>query len=275
MERGKRRGDRAMHRELAAGAMAAVLVALLAGGGGATTSVSIDPGDLIVGVEDEFVLSFRAEASLDSISGYQLYLSFDPAVIELMDATEGSLYVESGHTTWFKPEEIGPGRWHFFDTVLGEATHVLPPGELLRLSFSVVDTGVSDVIADTVRLADARREDLPVGAIGHSIVEVLPISNVPATSTGLLHLGLPRPNPFAVGTSIEFQAQGGTAALTADVFDVAGRLVRRLSVPPNIRTGLLCWDGRTDDGREAPSSVYFVRLTDGRDVVIASIVLLR
>jgi len=275
MRHTRRRGDRAAHRGLTAVAPAVALVALLAGVAAAVTDVSIDPGDLIVGSDDQFELSLRTAASGDTISGYQLYLSFDPAVIALSDATEGSLYVDSGHATWFRVEELEPGRWHFFDTVLGEGTHILPPGELLHLSFTVVDTGLSAVNADTVRLADVRREDLAVGAVGHSNVEVLPVSGVPDESPGLLRLGLARPNPFAAETSIEFRAARGAGAVEAGVFDVAGRIVRRLPIPPGSRCGVLRWDGRCDDGRKAPSSVYFVRVTDGREAVSASIVLLR
>ena len=47
------------------------------------------------------------------------------------------------------------------------------------------------------------------------------------------------------------------------VHDVAGRLVRTLASRRAIRRSAVLrtftWDGRTDDGREAPTGVYFVR----------------
>jgi hypothetical protein len=74
-------------------------------------------------------------------------------------------------------------------------------------------------------------------------------------------LGQNRPNPFNPVTSIEFEVpQPGRVTLT--VYDVTGRLVRRLvareySRPTRDRA---VWSGLDEQGKEVPSGVYFYRI---------------
>jgi hypothetical protein len=68
-------------------------------------------------------------------------------------------------------------------------------------------------------------------------------------------------NPFqrTVGFSLPGEGRG-----TITIHDVAGRVVRRLDVrAEGAGSRRLVWDGRRADGLEAPSGVYFVRLTRG------------
>lgn len=71
-------------------------------------------------------------------------------------------------------------------------------------------------------------------------------------------------NPFSGSTRIRY-ALGRDSSFTLTVFDVRGRLVRRLqdgvaaSGPHEIG-----WDGRDDGGRELPSGVYLLRLETAR-----------
>ncbi|MBU2501264.1 trypsin-like peptidase domain-containing protein [bacterium] len=69
------------------------------------------------------------------------------------------------------------------------------------------------------------------------------------------------PNPFNPRTVISFDLPR-TAAVSLDVYDVAGRLVRRLidgeTMPAGTRSAV--WDGRDGQGRGAAAGVYFYRL---------------
>jgi hypothetical protein len=75
-----------------------------------------------------------------------------------------------------------------------------------------------------------------------------------------LHAG---PNPFRAATRIEIEASNVSADVpsVAEVFDVAGRRVRRL-LPNASGSGarVFIWDGRTDAGRQAAPGTYFVRV---------------
>ncbi|MCD4690646.1 cohesin domain-containing protein, partial [bacterium] len=134
--------------------VATVLVGAVFGHATADTSVHFDPGAVMVDTGESFEMSFRVAASPDSIASFQLYLWFDPTIVELTDAVEGTLYVESGTMTWFIAEEEYPGFWHFFDTVFGAGTHVLPPGELLHINFTALAAGQTPARIDTVRMTD-------------------------------------------------------------------------------------------------------------------------
>ncbi len=240
--------------------IAAVVVLALACPALATPNVCFSPGQVMVQPDDEFDLSFRVDDCGDSVASFQLYVSFDSGIVELIDADEGSLYVESGHMTWFIEEEQEPGFWHFFDTVFGAGTHVLPPGELLHLRFRALDYGHTQAHVDTIRMTDIRRDPLPVGSFEHADIFVVPATGVEEAPEMGPRLGPARPNPFSADTSIEFSLPSGDTHWSAEIYDLNGRLVRRLDVSRGVRSGLLFWDGRTEDGGEAPSSVYFLRL---------------
>ena len=245
-------------RRLIAAAVAAAIVAAASGSAVASTTVHFDPGQVLVSPGQEFDLSFRVAESPDSIASFQLYLSFDPEVIELTEAVQGTLYAESGVMTWFTDEEVGPGFWHFFDTVFGAGTHVLPPGELVHLTFTALEEGETEARIDTIRMTDIRRDPLPVVGFenGHILV---PLTGV-EEGGGIARLGPAYPNPFVSATAVPFFAPMDGGSAKAEIYDVRGRLVRRIPVPSGALQGELLWDGRDERGQEVSSSVYFIRL---------------
>lgn len=247
--------------------VAAVFMGAMPGQAMAGACVHFEPGATIVGVGESFDMSFRVGAGPDSIASLQLYLWFDPEVVELTDAVEGTLYVESGTMTWFIAEEEYPGFWHFFDTVFGAGTHILPPGELLHLTFTALAAGQTPTRIDTVRMTDIRRDALPVvdAQDGWIFVDPVGVTGEPMAGPSVDAVS---PNPFAAGTTIHFSVPAGSDDWRIEVFDVAGRRVRTLDAAASSGlsggAGSVVWDGRADSGGELPSSVYFVRLTDGR-----------
>jgi hypothetical protein len=237
--------------------------------------VSFVPGAVMVQPNQQFDLSFQVGACGDSIASFQLYMSFDPNVVQLLQATEGTLYSQSGYMTWFISEQITPGFWHFFDTVFGAGTCVAPPGELLHLRFKALTYGHTQAYVDTIRMTDVRRDALPVQGFEHGEIFVVPTADVidqPVASA--LALGPASPNPFRGATEMRFSVPAGLEPVRASVHDLRGRLVAELAVVGG-REGTLVWDGRSEDGSEAPSSVYFVRLTAGTTEAHTSVVKLR
>ena len=253
------RDRRAEKTRLVAATVAAIIVAAASGNAVASTSVHFDPGQVMVSPGQEFDMSFRVGESPDSVASFQLYLSFDPSVVELTNAAEGSLYVESGAMTWFIAEEQEPGFWHFFDTVFGAGTHVLPPGELLHLTFTALEEGETGARIDTIRMTDVRRDPLPVDGSENGHILVVPLTGV-EEGGGIARLGPAHPNPFVSGTAVPFCAPMDGGDAKAEIYDVRGRLVRRVPVPSGALQGELLWDGRDERGEEVSSSVYFIRL---------------
>lgn len=66
-----------------------------------------------------------------------------------------------------------------------------------------------------------------------------------------------RPNPFAGSAELSFDVRGVLRGARVDIYDVAGREVRRLTVgdlSPGVHQ--VAWDGRADDGRRVVSGIY-------------------
>ena len=83
------------------------------------------------------------------------------------------------------------------------------------------------------------------------------------------------PNPFRHSTVIEYESAGPGAA-TLEVFDIAGRVVRRfqgLAAGPGRRS--VVWDGRDDAGAEVLSGTYFYRLRSGGVISTRKMLMLR
>lgn len=83
------------------------------------------------------------------------------------------------------------------------------------------------------------------------------------------------PSPFVDRARVAF-VLGAAAQARVDVFDVSGRLVRRLGAGPFAAgSHVLEWDGRDGTGAPAAAGVYFVRLAAGGRSVMSRIVRLR
>ncbi len=83
------------------------------------------------------------------------------------------------------------------------------------------------------------------------------------------------PNPFNPTTSVRFEIRA-PQHVRLDVFDIAGRLVRRL-VDNRLSAGThsVIWDGMDGAGGEAASGVYFTRLAAGKTSETRKITLIR
>jgi hypothetical protein len=83
------------------------------------------------------------------------------------------------------------------------------------------------------------------------------------------------PNPFRAATTVRFRLPAAARA-TVDVFDVAGRRVRRLADGPR-EAGVHeeVWDGRDAAGRPAAGGVYLVVIRAEGEARSAPLVLLR
>jgi flagellar hook capping protein FlgD len=93
------------------------------------------------------------------------------------------------------------------------------------------------------------------GAIQSSGVTSVPVSSIFARSNLKVS-----PNPAGGTVAIQF-AMPATGKVTVDIFDVAGRRVRRV-VDEQRTVGIssASWDGKNDSGKAVGSGVYFVRV---------------
>jgi hypothetical protein len=114
--------------------------------------------------------------------------------------------------------------------------------------------------------------------------EDLPGGSLPAAPVITVH-----PNPFSCSAEIRFEvspapdgseeryiSQGVASATDVAIYDVSGRLVRRLAagvIPAGQRS--ITWDGRNDAGKMATSGIYFCRVRSGSTELSAKILLVR
>lgn len=85
-----------------------------------------------------------------------------------------------------------------------------------------------------------------------------------------------RPNPFNPRTEIAFDLPT-SGPVSLDIHDARGRRVRRLLAGAVLSAGpqAVVWDGADDQGREAPSGQYLIRLRHGAGNALGKLTLLR
>jgi hypothetical protein len=90
-------------------------------------------------------------------------------------------------------------------------------------------------------------------------------------------IGRVHPNPFAKDVHITYSIPANGGFHTVSVYDVQGKLVRRLfEGRRDGGTRRIDWDGRLTDGTPAASGVYFVRLRpSGLKSIVKKVVVLR
>ncbi len=171
------------------------------------------------------------------------------------------------------PEDIG-----FFVLRADE-----PPGEFVEIAAGAMrgDPGSSSAGNDaSFSYTDGTcepgetyryRVDAREGAERTTLFETGPVA-MPAASAALYQN---EPNPFNPSTKIRYFASG-ECDVSLDVFDAAGRLVRRLE---SGRAGkgmhTVEWNGLDERGNRSSAGVYFYRLRAGKDTFSRKMILVR
>jgi hypothetical protein len=84
------------------------------------------------------------------------------------------------------------------------------------------------------------------------------------------------PNPFNPTTTIEYSL-ASKGKVTIAVYDIAGRLVKRLLVDELVEAGVnrVFWDGKNENGIKVASGVYFCSMRTAGEVSGIKLILLR
>ena len=159
--------------------------------------------------------------------------------------------------------DVGLGQALQFDDVRVIAPDPLRGNDItdFRVTFDLLGAGGVDV-------AEPLFETMFTGDIAHATSTAAPelIGAVSAQSLAAF------PAVTRAGAELRL-ARPAEISGRIDLFDVTGRVLRRLEVPRG-STGS-AWDGRSADGGVAGSAVYFARFTDGRTECVAHIVKVR
>jgi len=116
-------------------------------------------------------------------------------------------------------------------------------------------------------------DELGLGTVTYTPFLMAPVSAVQEGVPGILVGGAVWPNPFNPQVNLRF-GLGHDSRLRVGIYDVAGRLVRRL-VDEQRRAGeqALLWNGRDGGGRAQSSGVYFYRIEAGGERLTGKLVL--
>ncbi|HYW68080.1 MAG TPA: cohesin domain-containing protein [bacterium] len=237
--------------------IAVVITCLLfAGAAWSTPTVYLEPAATVAEQGQVFTVSVRVNADADTLTCFMVRFTFDPSVVELLSAEEGTLFAESPHTTVFDWDTIQPGLHSCNDVTLGFDAFVLCPGELVHLEFYAAAEGSTPFSFTMVDLRDLRRDPiLPVLSEGGTF------TIGPGTGIGDSEqdIGAPAlhcyPNPFSEELAFDYLAGDQAGPVSVAVHDVSGRVVAR---PEIAAAGPGFWDGRGPRGNLLPSGVYFV-----------------
>ncbi len=143
-----------------------------------------------------------------------------------------------------------------YDAATGvlEFDHDLPSVAMAIYMADLDGDGVPEIIV----LSDSR-----VTVFGHQPPVTAVVEEAPTTSSAII--ARPNPSPSRVTVVFSLPAPGRAQV---EVFDLAGRLVRRLA-DTAMETGQhsVEWDGRDDTGTRLHAGTYFYRLSvDGKQV---------
>ena len=107
----------------------------------------------------------------------------------------------------------------------------------------------------------------------YTIAGVEAVTSVPVSAHAAINKVYP--NPFNPSTTVEFSVPKAGPA-TVRVFDIQGRMVATLvnrSLSPGVYRAR--WNGKSDEGRDAASGVYFARVDAAKSRASARLLLVK
>jgi hypothetical protein len=238
-------------------AIAALLV--LAPTASPSPTVFFQPEEVTVEAGQLFEMGIRIDAGTDTLTCFLVEFTFDPEVVELVDAVEGSLFSESGYATMFDWDPQSPGLHQCNDVTLGFDCYVMCPGELVHLTFDALAMGETPISLTAVDLRDIRRERIHPFYTEDATVTVEPETGVEEGDLALRPELVCYPNPFSGSTTLELRVPDGAGPVDAVFHDVCGRVVARKSfMLSDTGVGVVPWSGSAFDGSPLPAGVYYV-----------------
>jgi hypothetical protein len=225
---------------------------------------------------------------------------FNPLLMKSTEAANAFMYrmitnteyVGAAFNNWDTARSAGhntaPDTWHHFATVFNgtniryyrDGVHIGTQALALTIA---TDNRPLTIGADTpgyLEVFNGRIDDVTIFNRALSDADIVELCEqatptAVAGSTPPFTLGMSVPNPMGAESKVEFTL-ASEQTVEVDIFDVAGRRVRTIETGRRV-TGrhVAVWDGRSDDGRETPSGLYFLRLKAGQHMQTTRIVRVR
>ncbi len=219
---------------------------------------------------------------IDSLRGFQVYLSYDHTKIDFDSALVGDLLTPpTTPPLWWYVTEESDSLVRIEGVLLGPGMFVNGPGELIDLHFhGIVDYDSTELVFDEWYLWDVNTTDFfPVAVDNGWIIIDADLQDVvddpPAWSennglTIISSCGNPGPTPGLVFRTSD------AGEITAEIFDVSGRALRRYNLNTLSESVVtLSWDGFDQIGRPVSPGLYYVRINTAAASQLGKVVLIR
>jgi len=226
------------------------------------TTVSFAPDNSVVRFENPSVNlvvdgvvgnTLRVHVMLDgnrqSVKGLHAGLSYNPAALEYVGVSQGSLVTSQTSPVFF--EKMGDaGKVQVDLAAMLSTSTIKGSGEVAVVEFRVIGTGNTTPVLTAADLRDKANR-----ALGKKIEPRQDDTLVSDGATVAVAFGA-YPNPFKGTTEIAFSVPVAST-VSLKVYDVNGRLVRSL-VDGSVAAGShrVVWDGRTGAGSQTAPGVY-------------------
>jgi hypothetical protein len=149
----------------------------------AAPTVFVHPDTVLVAPGEAFTMDIRVDSGTDTVTCFLVEFEFDPFVLELISAEEGSLFTECGFPTMYNWDVLGLGHHSCNDVTLGPYTYTIAPGEMVSLSFVAANPGWTSVEILAEDLRDYRRNRILPVWTEDAVVFVVPATGVPDDET--------------------------------------------------------------------------------------------
>jgi len=168
------------------------------------------------------------------------------------------------------------GSYVQFDPFFTARTGIQPGTQYIRLGFRIRDERATSQNGELIRLG-IRTEGIYFDNIGlyfiYTISGVEAVTGVPVSAHAAINKVYP--NPFNPSTTVEFSVPKAGPG-TVRIFDLQGRKVATL-VNEALSAGVyrVRWNGKSDEGRDLSSGVYFARVEFARSRASARLLLVK
>ena len=214
------------------------------------------------------------------IKGYAFELTFDPKILQLINAQaiEGDMLKAhpGGAETLFISvvrDQSNLKRVITASMIAGPGEGASGSGLLAKLRFKSVAGGPTNLTINNILVADRDNQFVP---ISHSFTHVLEALKKPAKTLLLQNY----PNPFNPDTWIPYKLSADSP-VEIRIYDIAGKLVRRFNIgyqragDYTHREDALYWDGRNTHGERVTSGIYFYQFVAGKHSAVKKLTILK
>jgi hypothetical protein len=242
----------------------------------------VEPETTIAQPGDSFSINFDI-ADVESLYLWQIYLSWDAAVLHLKRVEEGPFLSMNGQKTTFfvtNYDDTSNGYVLFGATLIGSPPPTSGSGTLSYGYFSVKANGVSPLILETegtwrTYLCDNNMNEIPFTKRDGFFTTEVGLEEKNITRNLYFRFKEIFPNPFKKTAMISYHLSD-ISYITLEIYNNVGQLVRTLvKEKQNMGNYRVTWNGKDNKGERIAAGIYFCQLQCGGEREIKKLIIIR